>query len=73
MSLDLSGLVCPDVTLQAKRALEPLPAGETLTILSTDPLSAIDIPLLAARIGCVVLSRTMRDETIVFVLRKAGA
>lgn len=58
--LDLSGKCCPEVVLLVKATIERLSAGATLTVISTDPLSEIDIPLFAMRAG-IVIHRQQRD------------
>lgn len=49
--LDLSGLFCPVVVLEIARAVRENPHIEWFEIVSTDPLSAIDVPVYAARNG----------------------
>lgn len=49
--LDLRGLKCPHVALATKRALKGKVKGDELTILCTDPMAALDIPLLAEQLG----------------------
>lgn len=49
--LDLAGLKCPLPVLRTRKALRTLPAGATLVVLCTDPMSAIDIPNLVREEG----------------------
>jgi TusA-related sulfurtransferase len=40
--LDARGLKCPMPIVKAKKALEPIPPGETLKVIATDPGSVLD-------------------------------
>jgi tRNA 2-thiouridine synthesizing protein A len=55
--LDLRGLKCPLPALLARKALDGLPAGATLWVLATDPLSVVDIPHMCGEEGHVLLER----------------
>lgn len=47
--LDLTGLFCPEVVLAVAERVSTLAGGDRLEVLSTDPLSRIDIPVYVAR------------------------
>jgi tRNA 2-thiouridine synthesizing protein A len=49
--LDLRGLKCPHVAVATKRAVLTKVKGDVLTVLCTDPLAALDIPVLAEQLG----------------------
>ncbi len=49
--LDTRGLKCPLPALKAEKRLESLPAGSRLTVLATDPMARVDIPVLCNRLG----------------------
>lgn len=66
--LDLSGLHCPEVVLRAKSYSDKLPGGACFEIVSTDPLSRIDIPLWAHRAGHRVESERVDGKAIRFVV-----
>ena len=69
--LNLRGLKCPLPALKARKALSKLPAGDTLVLECTDPLSMIDIPNLVRETGDV-LEHSARDNALfVFRIRKA--
>jgi tRNA 2-thiouridine synthesizing protein A len=70
--LDLRGLRCPLPVLLAKKALRTLPAGATLVLECTDPLSAIDIPHFASEAGHVLLGREQREALYIFRIRKSA-
>lgn len=46
--LDARGLACPLPALKARAALAGLSAGDTLTVLATDPEAPVDVGALAA-------------------------
>ncbi len=49
--LDCAGLKCPLPVLRTRRALRDRAPGRTLTVICTDPMSAIDIPNLVREEG----------------------
>ncbi|QTL02638.1 sulfurtransferase TusA family protein [Aquabacter sp. L1I39] len=69
--LDLRGLKCPLPVLRTRKALAALSAGARLTVLCTDPMSAIDIPHLMHETGNEVEGREVTDGVLTFRLRKA--
>jgi len=70
--LDARGLKCPLPVLKLEKRLARLPGGAALTVLATDPIAKIDIPLYCAQHGhaCTVSST---DEAIGFAIVKAVA
>ena len=51
IKLDLTGLKCPLPALMTRKALKRMPAGDSLEVHCTDPLSVIDIPVLIRETG----------------------
>ena len=49
--LDARGLKCPLPVLKMEKRLDELPAGTRLTVLATDPVAKIDIPLYCLQHG----------------------
>ncbi len=49
--LDARGLTCPLPVLRARKALKILPAGDTLTVLATDPGSLRDFQAFCRQTG----------------------
>ena len=43
--IDARGLRCPLPVLKLEKALAPMKPGAALTVLATDPMAKIDIPL----------------------------
>jgi tRNA 2-thiouridine synthesizing protein A len=56
--IDARGLRCPLPVLKMEKRLAALPAGAVLTVLATDPMAKVDIPLHCRQNGhnCVVSS-----------------
>jgi tRNA 2-thiouridine synthesizing protein A len=70
--LDLRGLRCPLPVLRARKALRDLPAGATLVLECTDPLTVIDIPHFVNQAGHVLAQQEQQDTLYVFRIRKSG-
>ena len=49
--IDARGLKCPLPVLKLEKKLEGLAKGSGLTVLATDPMAAIDIPLYCRQRG----------------------
>ena len=49
--IDARGLKCPLPVLKLEKMLDGLPKGNSLTVLATDPMAAIDIPLYCRQRG----------------------
>ncbi len=71
--LDLSGLKCPLPALKTRKALTSIEQGDRLEVHCTDPLSAIDIPNLLNETGDRLESTERAENSIVFLITKAGA
>jgi tRNA 2-thiouridine synthesizing protein A len=69
--LDLRGLRCPLPVLRAKKALRTLPAGTTLVLECTDPLTVIDIPNFVQQAGHVLAGHERRDALFIFRVQKS--
>lgn len=70
-SLDLSGLKCPLPALKTRKALAKLAAGDRLNVISTDPLSAIDIPNLIRETGDRLVENTSNGPKLIFLIEKS--
>jgi tRNA 2-thiouridine synthesizing protein A len=69
--LDLRGLRCPLPVLRAKKALRSLPAGATLVLECSDPLTVIDIPNFINQTGHELTGQEQRDALYIFRIRKS--
>jgi tRNA 2-thiouridine synthesizing protein A len=69
-TLDLSGLLCPLPVLKARKRLESLPSGETLMVIATDPMSAIDMPHFCSEQGHQLLEQRQDGPALIFRIRR---
>jgi tRNA 2-thiouridine synthesizing protein A len=69
--LDLSGLKCPLPALRTRKALKALASGARLSVICTDPMSAIDIPHLLNQTGDTLTGRHDTEGTLTFEIRKS--
>ena len=69
-SLDVRGLRCPLPVLRANKALKALTAGDTLTVLATDPAAPGDFENFCAQTGHTLLDNRAEGEDFVLVVRK---
>jgi tRNA 2-thiouridine synthesizing protein A len=60
--LDCRGLKCPLPVLKMEKRLAGMRAGEALTVLATDPIARIDIPLYCTQNGHRCETSTAGDE-----------
>ncbi len=71
--LDTSGLLCPLPVYKSAMAMRQLGSGQVLELICTDPGSLEDIPAMTRQTGDELLSVDDRQETQVFLIRKAGS
>ena len=69
--IDARGLKCPLPVLKLEKRLASLGAGKSLTVLATDPIAKIDIPLYCRQNGhdC---ETTSEGETLRFNIIKSA-
>lgn len=69
--VDARGLKCPLPVLRMEKQLAALPGGARLTVLATDPMAKIDIPLHCRQHGhrCAT---TETDGVLSFEIVKAA-
>lgn len=68
--LDLRGIRCPQVVLEAKKKLRDVPRGGILVLECTDPLAVIDVPHFVRQTGHLLLSEEKSAELFVFRIEK---
>lgn len=73
IELDLRGLKCPLPVLHTRKALRRIAAGETIILLCTDPLAAIDIPHLVRSDGHRLDHQSEADGVTTFRITKQTA
>ncbi|MAY67456.1 MAG: SirA family protein [Rhodospirillaceae bacterium] len=70
-TLDARGLKCPLPVLKAKKALKPLAAGDTLTVIATDPSAPKDFEEFCAATGYGLVENRAEGEDFIIIVRKA--
>jgi tRNA 2-thiouridine synthesizing protein A len=70
LSLDLRGLKCPLPVLKTRRKMAELPAGSVISVETTDPLAAIDIPHFCKEDGHELVSLEKTASGHRFLIRK---
>ena len=68
--LDASGLFCPLPVLKARKALLAMLPGEILEVVTTDPMSIVDMPLFCAQAGHRIVHEDRHDSGFVFTIEK---
>ncbi len=68
--IDLRGLKCPLPAMKTSRALARLSVGARLVVRATDPMSVIDVPHAAARLGGRVVETIRAGREIVFRIER---
>lgn len=68
--IDARGLKCPLPVLRMEKRLASLPSGAALTVLATDPMAKVDIPLYCRQNGheCTL---AIEDEVLRFSIVKS--
>ena len=71
-TIDARGLKCPLPVLRMEKRLAALSPGSVLTVLATDPMARIDIPLYCRQHGhdC---THTVEGELLTFAIIAGGA
>lgn len=64
--LDARDLRCPLPVLKAEKRLAALPPGAVLTVLATDPMAKIDLPLYCRQHGHACDVETRPDGVLAF-------
>lgn len=68
--LDLRGLKCPMPALLARRALERAAPGETLVVMTDDPMAPIDMPHMCHQEGYEFVSVSREGDAARMTLRR---
>jgi tRNA 2-thiouridine synthesizing protein A len=69
-TLDLTGLKCPLPALMARKALAGLRADAVIAVVTSDPLSVVDIPHMCGEEGHRIESVIQESSRIVFRIRR---
>ncbi|MBL8791731.1 MAG: sulfurtransferase TusA family protein [Rhizobiales bacterium] len=68
--LDVTGLLCPLPVLKARKRLEAMASGAVLSVIATDPMSAIDMPHFCNEQGHVLLSQQQQGQSFHFRIKR---
>lgn len=68
--LDATGLLCPLPVLKARKRLQALAKGDTLTMRADDPAAVVDVPHFCAEAGHELVSCDTEGAVQVYVIRK---
>ena len=71
MTLDATGLLCPEPVFRARRCLAEMEAGQVLEVLADDPLAEIDFTVFCEQTGHEMLVCDQHEEGLKFLVRKA--
>lgn len=70
-TLDVRGLACPMPSVKTALALEGMSAGQTLEVITDDPVSKKDLPVWAQSTGNTLVGMT-EEATVVRIYLKKG-
>jgi tRNA 2-thiouridine synthesizing protein A len=70
--LDTKGLNCPLPILKAKKALNQVPSGGILQVLSTDPGSVADFAAFCRQTGNELIESKTEGDAFIFLIRHTG-
>jgi len=68
--VDTRGLNCPLPVIKAEKALTEIKTGQSITLLATDPLAAIDIPNMCNKQGFTLAEHSNENGVIRFLIQK---
>ena len=71
-TLDTKGMNCPLPVLKAKKALRAVAAGDTLTVLTTDPSAERDFVAYCRSSGNELVASHDDNGVTTVVIRKSG-
>jgi len=70
--LDASGLTCPLPVLKARKLLIGMRPGEILEVVTTDPMSVVDMPVFCAQAGHIIIREEKQDSRFVFAIERGN-
>lgn len=70
--LDTSGLRCPLPVLKARKLLMGMRPGEVLEVVTTDPMSVVDMPVFCAQAGHTIIREEKQDGQFVFAIERGS-
>ncbi|MXX20352.1 MAG: sulfurtransferase TusA family protein [Cenarchaeum sp. SB0665_bin_23] len=70
VTVDATGLFCPEPVFRTKIAIEKMQAGQTIEVSADDPAAEDDITRWANRNGHQMVEMKKDGETLTFVIKK---
>ena len=70
--LDTSGLNCPLPVLKARKVLIGMRPGEILEVITTDPMSVVDMPVFCTQAGHTIVREERLDNRFVFTVERGA-
>lgn len=70
VTLDATGLYCPEPVFRTKIAMEKMQVGQTIQVSADDPAAEEDISRWANRSGHQLLNMERDGERLTFVIKK---
>jgi tRNA 2-thiouridine synthesizing protein A len=70
--LDTSGLTCPLPVLKARKLLMGMRPGEVLEVVTTDPMSVVDMPVFCAQAGHIIVHEEKQDIRFVYAIERGN-
>lgn len=70
VTLDATGLFCPEPVFRTKIAIERMQAGQTVTVSADDPAAEDDISRWVNRNGHQMVSMTRDGDVLTFQIKK---
>ena len=68
--LDATGLTCPLPVLKARKLLAGMRSAEQLEVLSSDPMSAVDLPVFCVQAGHRLITEEKQGDLFRFVIER---
>ena len=72
MELDTKGMNCPMPILKAKKAMQEMAGGETLTVYAADAGSVADFGAFCRTGGHELVESTEADGVFTYIIKKAS-
>jgi len=71
LTLDASGLLCPEPVMLLHKKVREAESGEAIQVIATDPSTTRDIPKFCNFLGHELVSQSEEDSQYYYVIRKA--
>ena len=71
MTLDTSGLLCPEPVMLLHKKVREIASGDTIEVMATDPSTLRDIPKFCHFLGHELLEQKEEGSTYYYLIRKA--